>query len=442
MGLLLIKPNSILKLPDFLKSNLILKITSVNSTVIVIRLIIALFVQRILADTVGQAGIAKVGKLRNVLAMLTSISTLGVASGIIKYIAEYRSDESSLNKLFSGVFILGSIGSMVSSVVLFLFSETISVYLFGEASYQIVVLLLSVLVPFIAMHRIFNSVISGLSDYKSYAKVDLLAYGIGTVLLLLGLYLKNLKGALFGIGLVPLVQWSMLLWVFGKTLKSYLTFKELTWSTEFIRVLLVFSLMSFVSTFLIHTVELDIITQIENRISENDAGNWTAMINISKNYMAFATGLYSLYILPRFSTIKTEGEFKRELWHIYKSILPLFALGMILVYLFRDVVVALVYPDFIGMEPLFKWQLLGDFVKLCSVVLAHQFLAKKMVRNFIFTELVSLSLFYFLTKYFISSYGVEGVVLAHLIRYVIYFLVVAFLVKRYFSNLDLNNGRS
>lgn len=424
-----------MKFPGFLKSNLILKITSVNSTVIIIRLVIALFVQRILADTVGQAGIAKVGKLRNVLAMLTSISTLGVASGIIKYIAEFKSDEVALNKLFSGVFILGTLGIFISSSVLFLFSEAISVYLFGEPSYQIVVLLLSVLVPFIAMHRIFNSVISGLSDYKSYAKADLFAYLIGTVLLLIGLYLKNLKGALLGIALVPFVQWAILLLVFGKTLQSYLKFKELTWSTGFIRLLLVFSLMSFVSTFLINTVELDIITQIEHRISVNEAGNWTAMINISKNYMAFATGLYSLYVLPKFSTIKTEIEFKKELVHIYKSILPLFGLGMILVYLFREYIIALVYPDFVGMESLFKWQLMGDFVKLCSVVMAHQFLAKKLVRNFIFTELLSLLSFYILTNVLITYYGVEGVVLAHLIRYIIYFLVVAILIKRYFSNL-------
>ncbi|WP_115461660.1 O-antigen translocase [Winogradskyella aurantiaca] len=425
-----------MKLPKFLNSNLILKITSVNSTVIVIRLVIALFVQRILAEMVGQPGIAKVGKLRNVLAMLSSISTLGVSSGIIKYIAEYKSDESSLNKLFSGVFILGSIGTILSSALLFLFSETISVYLFGNPSFEVIILLLAALVPFVAMHRIFNSVISGLSDYKSYAKADLFAYVIGVVLLLTGLYFKNLKGALFGIALIPLVQWTMLLLVFGKILKSYLKFKELNWSTDFVRLLLVFSLMSFVSTFLINTVELDIITQIENRISENDAGNWTAMVNISKNYMAFATGLYSLYVLPRFSTIKTEIEFKKELVHIYKSILPFFGLGMILVYLFREFIIALVYPDFVGMESLFKWQLMGDFVKLCSVVMAHQFLAKKLVRNFIFSELLSLALFYLLTKIFITSYGVEGVVLAHLVRYVIYFVVVAILIKRYFSNLN------
>ena len=85
------------------------------------------------------------------------------------------------------------------------------------------------------------------------------------------------------------------------------------------------------------------------------------------------------------------------------------------------------------MAPLFKWQLIGDFVRLMSLVLAHQFVAKRMVRNFIFTELLSLALFFGLSHLFVDSMGVEGVVLAHLVRYVIYFAVVAFLVWYYFN---------
>ena len=67
------------------------------------------------------------------------------------------------------------------------------------------------------------------------------------------------------------------------------------------------------------------------------------------------------------------------------------------------------------------------------MVLAHQFLAKKMVRNFIFTEILSIALFFSLSYYLTDLYGLEGVVIAHLVRYVIYFGVVLFLVWRYFN---------
>ena len=85
------------------------------------------------------------------------------------------------------------------------------------------------------------------------------------------------------------------------------------------------------------------------------------------------------------------------------------------------------------MAPLFKWQLLGDFVKLAALILLHQFIAKKMVRNFIFTELFSLILFYVFSYALVDNYGVEGIVFAHFVRYVLYFLLVFFLVMRYFK---------
>ncbi len=84
------------------------------------------------------------------------------------------------------------------------------------------------------------------------------------------------------------------------------------------------------------------------------------------------------------------------------------------------------------MSPLFKWQLLGDFVRLGAMVMGYQFLAKRMVKNFIFTEILSLGLFYGFAYYLTGIYGVSGVVMAHFFRYIIYFFVVFYLVFRYF----------
>tara|TARA_B100001167_G_C16586334_1_gene219348 strand:- start:47 stop:574 length:528 start_codon:yes stop_codon:yes gene_type:complete len=169
------------------------------------------------------------------------------------------------------------------------------------------------------------------------------------------------------------------------------------------------------------------------KISEIDAGIWTAMLNISKNYMVFSNALFSLYVLPKFAGIHKIRDFKKELYSIYTTLLPLFGLGMIIIYFARNLLIQLVYPDFIGLAPLFKWQLMADFVKLASIILAHQFLAKKMVKSFIFSEIVSLALFFGLAYFLTDIYGVEGVVIANLIRYCLYFLLVLFLIIHYFK---------
>ena len=107
---------------------------------------------------------------------------------------------------------------------------------------------------------------------------------------------------------------------------------------------------------------------------------------------------------------------------------------MTLIYTFRMLIIDVVYPGFLGMEPLFKWQLSADFVRLLAMVLAHQFLAKKMLISYIITEFVSVILFYVFTKILVEFYGIEGIVMAHLFRYVIYFIVVIIAIWYHFKN--------
>ena len=385
-----------------------------------------------MAELVGEAGYAKIGQLRNLAQLLTSIASVGIFTGIVKYVAEYKEDKEQLLKLFSTAFVFSILGVVVSGVVLFLGANPISEYLFGSTDFAYLIKLVAVLVPFISMQRIFNGVINGLTEYKKFAKIDLIGYMLTAALTVILLFKYNIDGALVAIALAPLIQLVTLLFIFFKVLKEYVNFRNLKFATPMAKSLLAFSLMSLVSTVLLNYVEIDIRTMIRNKITEADSGIWTAMTFISKNYMVFTGSVFTLYVLPKFASIHTEKGFRTELWNIYKTLLPIFGVGMILVYIFRDLVIQIIYPDFTEMAPLFKWQLLGDFIRLMSLVLAHQFLAKKMVRNFIFSELLSLTLFYCLAQYLTPIYGVEGVVMAHFIRYIIYFLVVLFLVFRYF----------
>lgn len=423
-----------LKLPRFIKHNLALKITSLNSVVVALRLVISVGVQNLLAQLVGEIGIAKIGQLRNVVNMAMSFSTLGIFNGIVKYVAEHKSDQKTLLKLFSTTYVFFLVGAAISFATLFFTAEYLSELIYSNSDFAFVFKILACSIPLLAMYRIFHGVISGLSAYKSYAKVELVAFVISTIILLLSLFFFNIKGVLFAIAFTPFVQFFVLIMVFGRTLKSYIAFKALRFQIPFAKQLLAFSLMSFVSTVLINYIEIDLRNVITTQINESEAGYWTAMTFISKNYMVFITGLFTLYVIPKFSLIKTANDFKNEVFHIYKTILPLFFVGMLLIYFFRDFVIWIVYPNFKGMEPLFLWQLLGDFVRLMALVLAHQFLAKKLVRSFVFTELFSLMLFYVLANILVAEYQTVGVVMAHFFRYILYFFLVLFLVVRYFKS--------
>ena len=422
-----------MKLPKFIRNNLILKITSLNSLVVGARLLMSLVVQKLLAEYTGQAGIAKVGQLRNVSSMLMSLTSVGTFNGVVKYVSEYKSDQKNLLKLFSTLYVFSFTASIVLFFVLFFGASYFSHKLFLSDAYAVIFKVMAVAVPFISMNRIFSGVINGISDYKKHTKIEFISHFLAAVLLLVSLYFYSLKGVLVAIALTPIIQFTVLIIIFGKLLKDYVDFKSISFKIPFLKQLLGFTAMSFVATVLSNYVEIDLRTLILEKISEAEAGSWTAMNSISKIYMQFLIAIFSLYILPKYATINTSFEFRIEIKKIYTSLVPLVFIGMVLVYVLRNVLIEVIFNEaFLGMAILFKWQLAGDFVRFIANVLSYQFLAKKQIKYFVSTQLIGLAMYYVFGRYYLSSFGTEGVVMALFVSNLIYLGIVFFVLRNTF----------
>ncbi len=420
----------ILKLPSFITNNLILKITSLNSVVVGARLVISLVVQNLLAQYTGQSGIAKVGQIRNLSGILTSLSSFGLFNGIVKYISDYKQDEDGLKKLFSTVFVLSTIATLVLSLGLFFWAKSISKWLLFSEEYQLIFKLLAVVVPCIAMNRIFYGIISGLSAYKINAKIEIIWYSLASLLLVVSLLYHNILGVLIAIALTPAIQFLITLFIFGRTIKEYINFKRLKFQAPMLRVLLGYTLVSFVATVCSNLVDINFRTSISERLSENDAGIWTAMSSISKIYMQFILAVFSLYILPKYAELTSSFEFRAELKSIYTSLVPLVIIGMILVYVLKDFIVLIIYNEtFLAMSLLFKWQLLADFVRFMANILSFKFLAKKQISYFVGTQLLGLLLYYGFGQKLIETNQTEGVVMALFFSNLIYLGVVITILR-------------
>ena len=147
------------------------------------------------------------------------------------------------------------------------------------------------------------------------------------------------------------------------------------------------------------------------------------------------------YLLPRFSEINDAKEFKKEVFSFYKTILPVLILGLILMYLLRKyIVLAIFSEEFSPVEDLFIWQLLGDFVKVLAIVIAYQFLAKKMFWHYILTEAFLVITLYITSIYFINLFdGIEGAVVAHFVSYSMYFGIILLIFGGSLFGLESEN---
>ena len=103
--------------------------------------------------------------------------------------------------------------------------------------------------------------------------------------------------------------------------------------------------------------------------------------------------------------------------------MPSVAIALGLVFLFKqDIILILFDTQFLESAYLMKYQILGDFFKMSSWILAYLLIAQARVGLFIAAQAISASV-YTVSVYFITDiFGLEGLTISHFIRFVLYFI--------------------
>jgi PST family polysaccharide transporter len=149
------------------------------------------------------------------------------------------------------------------------------------------------------------------------------------------------------------------------------------------------------------------------------------------------TTALSTYYLPKLSALKENKDLKNEIIYGYKIIMPIVFIGCLSIYFLRFLIIKILYTnDFIQMENLFLYQLIGDFFKIGAWLLSYLMLAKAMMKIFILTEIL-FSITHLILGYIcIDWFGLKGITIAFLINYIIYFI---FLISYFRKLIFLKN---
>ena len=161
------------------------------------------------------------------------------------------------------------------------------------------------------------------------------------------------------------------------------------------------------------------------------AGYWEGMNRISGLYLMFVTTSFSVYYLPKLSELKSAGHLRIEIVKAYKIITPIIVASLLIIYLLKDLVINILFTkDFYPMKDLFSWQLLGDFFKVVSWILAFVMVAKSMTKIYIITEIAFSVFLVVLSIVFINNFGVVGATISYCLNYFLYFVVMIIIFKK------------
>ncbi|MBT8324231.1 MAG: O-antigen translocase [Winogradskyella sp.] len=417
------------KLLEYINANVLFKVANLNSITIGIKILAGLLTSKAIAVFIGAEGMALIGNLRNFLSAVQSFSIAGFYNGLVKYIGQYKDDVNTLSKTLSTVFYLGFFTSILMSFVCYYNAHIINDFLFSESyNYAYVIEVLAIALPFYALNMFSFSIMNGFSKYKILLIINIIGQILGLLITLLLIWQDNIDGALIAVVITPsLIFLITLVGILNR--KNFISLVKITnMSSTILNKLSPYAIMAIVSSIAIPIVLILIRNYVISNVGIKAAGYWEAMNRISEYYLMFINSLMALYIIPRFAEIHTRSEFRKEVWNFYKSVMPVFAVMLVTIFLIRNVIINVIFtPEFRQVESLFAWQIAGDFLRVLSMVIAYQFLAKKMFTHFIILEIFLFVILYFSSIYFIDLYGIQGAVIGHCFSYFLHFLIVLLL---------------
>lgn len=414
------------KINRYINDQVLFKVANLNSITILTKIVAGILTSKAIAVFIGVEGMALIGNMRNFLSAIHTFSILGFYNGFVKAIAEYKNDALKLSQTLSTAYYLGFSATIFISFLTYYNAESINDFLFSaHYNYAYVIKIMAVALPFYALNMFSFAIMNGFSKYKILLIINIIGQVLGLLVTLLLIYQNNIDGALLAAVIAP----SLILLI---TFVGFVNQRSLAPSIKLTNVnigilkkLGPFAIMGLITAIAIPLVSILIRNYIIDQVGIKQAGHWEAMQRISDYYLMFINSLMTLYFLPRFSEIDSKQEFRKEVFSFYKSTIPIFAVGLVVIYVLRSVLVSLIFSEaFQPTEDLFLWQLLGDFVKVLSIVIAYQFIAKKMFTHFIIIEIFLVVVMYLSSIYLIDIFGVEGAVIGHFVSYVMHYGII------------------
>ena len=425
----------------YINNEVLVKAASLNTANISIKIVAGILISKFIAIFVGPEGMALIGNLRNFFNTVQSISIAGLYKGVVKFISQYKYESSKLTGVLSTVFYLGFFASITLAFICYYNAEFINDLIFLNNNYTYVVETLAIVLPFYALNMFVFSIMNGFSKYKILLIINIIGQILGLSVTLLLIWQDKIDGALIAVVITPALN--LLITIVGiafrKNLMSYIKITEIRFFV--LRQLSPFMVMAFVSSIALPIVYIIIRNYIVSEIGIKEAGYWTAVTRVSDYYLMFINSLMALYILPRFTEIDSHKEFRKEVFSFYKTILPLFGAILAIIYLSRSLLVTILFTEeFRPIEDLFGYQILGDFMRVMSMVIAYKFLAKKMFTHFIIIEVFLFVIMYVSSIYLIDLYGLKGAVMGHCLSYLMHFAIVILIFGSSLFGILNDNG--
>lgn len=413
--------------------NQVFKVSSLNSLAILARVITGFVSSKAIAYFIGPSGMALMGNLRNFTTIIENIGILGLQNGIVKTVANYQDEKEEATQFVANVFWSLFYVVLALCLVLVFGNSFFGNQIFGSNyNYYYILYFVAFFLPFQVFHLFFIAIINGFSLYKKVIEITIYSTLLGLFISLILMWKFGVYGALISISALSFFQFLFSGSYFQKlfTLNEILSRNKIDFQK--LKNLLPLGLMTLFSATIGAMIYIFIRNLICKTASLEAAGYYEAMLRISGFYMLFISSLITFYFLPELSKNKDSFSERTVTFNYYKTIIPVFLVGLIVLYLSRNLTIQfLLNKSFLPVSDLFFWQMIGDFFRAMSLILGIRFYYKKIVKVYFLTEIISFGALFLLSYLLIPIYYANGAVMAYGLTNVLYFIVLCVYFRKF-----------
>lgn len=412
------------------------KVSILNGIAVLIKTATLFVLNKILAIYVGPSGYAVIGQFQNFVQMVTTFSGSAINTAVVKYTAEYYDEPEKQKAIWQTATGIVFIFSITFAIFIFLLKEPLSIWVFKTNEFSSVFIWFSLFLVFFNLNTLLLAILNGKKIIEKLVTANILGSLIALIVTSFLAMQFGIYGALVAIAIYQSIAFFMTAIICTREYwfkREYLIGKL---DKKIVNKFGSFALMAIVSAICVPTSQIVIRHYLIGEYSEDYAGYWEAMIRFSGAYLMLVTTTLGVYYLPRLSELKEVEEIKKEVLLAYKFIFPLAVLGGLIVFLLKEYIIVILFSEeFLPMQSLFLWQILGDIVKIGSWILAYLMLSKAMTKLFVITEVAFSVLSVVLSIVLTKLIGFDGVSLAHLVNYIMYFSILLIFISKKMRSL-------
>lgn len=411
----------------------ILKTTGITGGVQVVKIITKIITAKFVAIFLGPSGTGIVGLYNSTLSTVQTLSGLGIPFSAVRNIAlaNGENDQIKIAKTIKAFRLWVWCTGLGGMLIVIVFSSYLSKWTFGSTDHAWAFVLLSVTVLFTSLSLGQIALLQGLRQIKTMAKANVLGAVLGMFLAVPIYWYWGAEGIVAAIILLSFATlWRS--WVFARRIKiTPVTLNKNEFLAEG-KSLIGLGVVALVNGLGMVITGNIIRVFIQQKQGIAGVGIFQCSWGIGVLYMAMIFQAMSADYFPGLSASKDNYQQMKISINQQTVIALIIGLPVIIFLLLSgNTMIKLLYTSkFIPAFDILKWQITGDVFKLAVWPVGFIFPVLDKRRTFIFTEIFWNGAFLLLSYLLWPKFGLEGVGIAFLFSYILYFFLVKYLANK------------